>query len=150
MTTKLEEIKLNMGEFNQSINLEQGEKKENAYHNHMTMQDEIPLPWAIALTRTVHTSESIEVIVYAQTEGEAIDIVTHHQEYDTLEELEGGDYAERDDWDDEYEEWEQVTSPRHEYFQDRDMYKARIEAFKNIDKCKELNPHLHNSKSEAL
>jgi|TARA_Y100000310_G_C20504540_1_gene725751 hypothetical protein len=150
MTTKLEQIKLNIGEFYQTDNFEQHKKEGQPYYNHMTMKDEEPLAWAISLSRAVRTTDSVEVIVYAHTEGEAIDIVTHHQEYETLEELQGGEYPERDGWDDEYEEWEQVTSPRHEYFQDRDMYKDRIEAFKNIDKCKELNPHLHNSKSEAL
>ena len=142
MTTKIEQIKLNMGEYYQTDNLEQHNKQGQPYHNLMTMKDEEPLSWAIALSRSVRTTDSVEVVVYAQTEGEAIDIVTHHQEHDTIEELEGGEYPEREEWDDEYEEWEQVTIPRNEHSVDRDTYKARIEAFKNIDTCKEVNPHL--------
>ena len=142
MTTKITQIKLNMGEFYQTDNFEQHKKEGQPYYNHMTMKDEEPLSWAISLSRAVRTTDSVEVVVYAHTEGEAIDIVTHHQEHDTIEELQGGEYPDREEWDDEYDEWEQTTSPRNEFSVDRDTYKDRIEAFKNIDKCREVNPHL--------
>ena len=143
MTTKLRAIQLNMGEFYLTENLDQGETADKPYHNALTMQDEEPIVWEICLSRNVMSTESVEVRVYAQTEGEAIDIVTHHIDHDTIDELEGGYDIERDDYSDEYEEWEQITMPTNPFSVDRDTYKERIEAFTDINKCREVNKHLH-------
>ena len=145
MTTKLRAIQLNMGEFYQTENLDQGETADKAYHNAMTMKDEEPIAWDICLSRNVLTTESVEVRVYAQTEGEAIDIVTHHIDHDSIGELEGGEIynIDRDDYSEEYEEWEQITMPSNPFSVDRDTYKERSEAFTDINKCREVNPHLH-------
>ena len=143
MTTKLQNINLNMGEFYETQNLEQGETAANPYHNAMTLQHEEPIAWDISLSRVKTSSESVEVRVYAQTEGEAIDIVTHHIEHDTIEELEGGYEIEEDYYNDEYDEWEQISTPSNPFSVDRDTYKNRKEAFTNLEKCREVNPHLH-------
>ena len=143
MTTKLTQIHLNMGEFYQTQNLEQGDTADKPYHNSMTMKDEEPIAWDICLSRNVLTTESVEVRVYAQTEGEAIDIVTHHIDHDSIDELEGGYDIERDDYSDEYEEWEQISNPSNPFSVDRDTYKDRKEAFTDINKCREVNKHLH-------
>ena len=132
-----------MGEFYQTQNLEQGDTADTPYHNSMTMKDEEPIAWDICLSRNVLTTESVEVRVYAQTEGEAIDIVTHHIDHDSIDELEGGYDIERDDYSDEYEEWEQISNPSNPFSVDRDTYKDRKEAFTDINKCREVNKHLH-------
>ena len=132
-----------MGEFYQTQNLEQGDTADKPYHNSMTMKDEEPIAWDICLSRNVLTTESVEVRVYAQTEGEAIDIVTHHIDHDSIDELEGGYDIERDDYSDEYEEWEQISNPSNPFSVDRDTYKDRKEAFTDINKCREVNKHLH-------
>jgi hypothetical protein len=143
MTTKLTRINLNMGEFYQTENLDQGETADKPYHNAMTLKDEEPIVWDICLSRNVMSTESVEVRVYAQTEGEAIDIVAHHIEHDSIDELEGGYEIERDDYSDEYEEWEQITNPSNPFSIDRDTYKDRKQAFTDINKCREVNKHLH-------
>ena len=143
MTTKLRAIQLNMGEFYQTENLEQGETADKPYHNAMTLKDEEPIAWDISLSRNKTSTESVEVRVYAQTEGEAIDIVTHHIEHDSIDELEGGYDIEEDYYGEEYDEWEQVTMPTNPFSVDRDTYKERIQAFTNIDKCREVNPHFN-------
>lgn len=143
MTTKLQSINLNIGEFYETQNLEQGETADKPYHNAMTLQHEEPIAWDISLSRVKTSSESVEVRVYAQTEGEAIDIVTHHIEHDTIEELEGGYDIEEDYYSEEYDQWEQVTTPSNPFSVDRDTYENRKKAFTNLEKCREVNPHLH-------
>ena len=116
--------------------------KTKPYYNALTKQSEEPLTWEISLSRNVTTRDTVDVTVYAHTQGEAIDIVTNAIEWETIDELEGGDYPEREEWDEECEEWEQITLPENQYSVDKDTYEARIEAFTNIDKCREVNPHL--------
>ena len=142
MTSKLQKIKLNMDEYQLVKNYDQ-EYKDKPYYNALTKKSEEPLEWEISLHRSITTSESLDVTVYAHTEGEATDIVENAIEWDTVEELEGGQYPERDEWNDEPETWEQVTEPTNRHSTDRDTYKARIEAFTNIEKCREVNPHFN-------
>ena len=142
MTSKLEKIKLNMGEYQLVKNYDQ-EYKDKPYFNALTQKNEVPLEWEVSLHRSVTTSDSMDVTVYAHTKGEAIDIVENAIEWDTVEQLEGGDYPERDEWDEECEQWEQITEPANRHSTDRDTYKERVQAFTNIDKCREVNPHFN-------
>ena len=74
-----------MGEYQQIKNYDQ-DYKDKTYFNPLTQKSEVPLEWEVSLHRNVTTSESMDVTVYAQTKGEAIDIVENAIEWDTVEE----------------------------------------------------------------